>query len=374
MSDSAEKTEDPTGKKLEDARKKGQIARSRELSTTLVLIISAVMFLFVGSWIAESVFTLTRRMFILSRDETYDTTHMLAAWGDAFSTISAPVLLYMVVAMIAGIYGSIALGGYNFTWSGAKPKASKISPIQGFKRMFGTNGLVELLKSIAKVITIIGMAIAALLLFQDEALHLDMELYPGNIFHALDMLKWAFLLLVCGMIPIALIDVPYQMYKHNEEMKMTKQEVKDERKNAEGDPMVKGRIRRLQYQAASKRMMQEVPNADVVVTNPTHFSVAIKYDDNGNRAPVVIAKGADELAMHIRKIATANDVPLIPSPMLARAIFYSTEVDDEVPNALFMAVAQVLAHVYQLKAHRAGKGKRPKPLKRDLPIPPEYRR
>ena len=252
MADSSEKTEDPTGKKLEDARKKGQLARSRELSTTLVLIISAFMFLFVGGWIAESVFKLTQRMFILSRDETYDITHMFGAWGEAFSAVGPAVLLYMVVAMIAGIYGSIALGGFNFTWEGAKPKGSKMSPIQGFKRMFGMNGLVELLKSIAKVVVIIGMAIGALLFFEDEALHLDMELYPGNIFHALDMLKWAFLILVCGMIPIALIDVPYQMYKHNKEMKMTKQEVKDERKNAEGDPMVKGRIRRLQYQAATK--------------------------------------------------------------------------------------------------------------------------
>ncbi|BFT31094.1 flagellar biosynthesis protein FlhB [Alteromonas sp. D210916BOD_24] len=373
MADSSEKTEDPTGKKLEDARKKGQVARSRELSTTLVLMISAVMFLFVGEWIAESVFRLTERMFRLSRDETYDLTHMTAAWGDAFSTVSLPVIFYMVVAMLAGVVGSIALGGYNFTWEGIKPKASKISPIQGFKRMFGINGLVELIKSIAKVVLIIGMAIGVLIFFENEALHLDRELYPGNIFHALDMLKWAFLILVCAMIPVALIDVPYQMFKHNKEMKMTKQEVKDERKNAEGDPLVKGRIRRLQYQAATKRMMQEVPKADVVVTNPTHFSVAIKYDEKGIRAPVVVAKGADELAMHIRKIATANNVPLIPSPMLARAIFYSTEVDEEIPNALFMAVAQVLAHVYQLKAHRAGKGKRPKPLKRDLPIPPEYR-
>ncbi len=373
MADSSEKTEDPTGKKLEDARKKGQVARSRELSTTLVLMVSAIMFLFVGEWIAESVFRLTERMFSLSRDETYDLTHMAAAWGDAFSTVSLPVIFYMVVAMLAGVVGSIALGGYNFTWEGIKPKASKISPIQGFKRMFGINGLVELIKSIAKVVLIIGMAIGVLIFFENEALYLDRELYPGNIFHAMDMLKWAFLILVCAMIPVALIDVPYQMFKHNKEMKMTKQEVKDERKNAEGDPLVKGRIRRLQYQAATKRMMQEVPKADVVVTNPTHFSVAIKYDEKGTRAPVVVAKGADELAMHIRKIATANNVPLIPSPMLARAIFYSTEVDEEAPNALFMAVAQVLAHVYQLKAHRAGKGKRPKPLKRDLPIPPEYR-
>ncbi len=372
--DTHEKTEDPTGKKLEDARKKGQIARSRELSTALVLIASAIMFLMMGGWIAESVYKITQRMFILSRDETYDITHMFAAWGEAISAMGGPVVAFMLVTMFAGIYGSIAIGGYNFTWESVKPKGSKMNPLNGMKRIFGINGLVELIKSIAKFFVIAGMALIALLYFQDEALHLDMELYPRNLFHAFDMIEWAFLLLVCGMIPITIIDIPYQIYKHNKEMKMTKQEVKDERKNAEGDPMVKGRIRRLQYQAAAKRMMQEVPKADVVVTNPTHYSVAIKYEDSGNRAPIVVAKGTDELAMHIRKIATANDVPLIPSPMLARAIYYSTEVDDEVPNGLFMAVAQVLAHVYQLKAYRAGKGQRPKPLERNLPIPEELRR
>ncbi|RDV25081.1 flagellar biosynthesis protein FlhB [Alteromonas aestuariivivens] len=374
MADAHEKTEDPTGKKLEDARKKGQLARSRELSTTLVLIVSGLMFLLIGGVIAKAVFEMTRRAFTLSRDETYDTTHMFSAWGESLLGVGGPVLLYMIVAMIAGIYGSIALGGYNFTWESAKPKASKMSPISGFKRMFGSNGMVELFKALAKFVVIAAMALCALMYFQDEALHLDRELFPRNIFHALDMLEWAFLLLTLGMIPIALFDVPYQIYKHNKEMKMTKQEVKDERKNAEGDPQVKGRIRRLQYQAAANRMMQDVPTADVVVTNPTHFSVAIKYDENGSRAPVLVAKGTDELAMHIRKIATAHDVPLLPSPMLARAIYYSTEVDHEIPNKLFMAVAQVLAYVYQLRAYKAGKGKRPKPLKKDLPIPPELRR
>ncbi len=374
MADAHEKTEEPTSKKLEEARKKGQLARSRELSTTLVLITSAVMFLLVGGYIAKAVFEVMQRMFTLSRDETYDTTHMFSAWGEALVDVSFPVILYMIVALIAGIYGSIALGGYNFTWESASPKASKLNPLNGFKRMFGVNGLVELLKSFAKFFAIASMALLALSLFKNEALHLDMELYPRNIFHALDMLEWAFLILTLGMIPIAAIDVPYQLYKHNKEMKMTKQEVKDERKNAEGDPMVKGRIRRLQYQAAARRMMKEVPKADVVVTNPTHYSVAIKYDESGNRAPIVVAKGTDELAMHIRKIATAHDVPLLPSPMLARAIYYSTEVDHEVPQTLFMAVAQVLAYVYQLKAFKAGKGRRPKPLKKDLPIPPELRR
>jgi flagellar biosynthetic protein FlhB len=249
-----------------------------------------------------------------------------------------------------------------------------MNPVSGFKRMFGVNGMVELLKSIGKVFAIGAMTISALYIYKDEALHLDLELYPGNLFHALNMIEWAFLLLCLSLIPIAIIDVPYQLYKHNKEMKMTKQEVKDERKNSEGDPQVKGRIRRLQYEAAARRMMQQVPEADVIVTNPTHYSVALKYQDSGDMAPIVVAKGTDELAMHIRKIATAHDVPLIPSPMLARAIYYSTEVDNPIPHGLFMAVAQVLAYVYQLKRFKSGEGRRPKPLSKNLPIPPELRR
>lgn len=373
MADSSEKTEDPTGKRLQDARSKGQIARSKELSTTLVLVASSLMLLLFGSFIADSLFAIASRMFTLSRDETYDPTHMFSAWGVAITEVSTPVISFMLVTMIAGIYGSIALGGYNFTWYSAAPRFSKLNPLSGIKRMFGVNGLVELLKAFAKFIVIGAMALFALSLFQDEALHLDQEIYPLNIFHALDMIEWAFFLLTLGMIPIALFDVPYQSYKHNEQMKMTKQQVKDERKNSEGDPQVKGRIRKLQYQAAARRMMQEVPKADVVVTNPTHYSVALKYDEHGLRAPVVIAKGSDELAMHIRKIATAHDVPLIPSPMLTRAIYYTTEVDEEIPHKLFMAVAQVLAYVFQLKKYKAGKAKRPKPLNRNLPIPPDMR-
>ncbi|MDT0582851.1 flagellar biosynthesis protein FlhB [Brumicola blandensis] len=372
--DSYEKTEEPTPKKLDDARKKGQVARSRELSTALVLIFSAIAFLFVGSYIASAMFNVMQRSFMLSRDETYDKVHMFQILEMSVTESAWPVMMFMIISLIGGIYGSIALGGYNFTWKSAAPKGNRLSPVQGFKRMFGTNALVELLKGIAKVLVIGGMAYIALIIFEDEALHLDMELYPLNLFHALNMIEWAFLILCLGMIPIALIDVPYQSHKHNEEMKMTMQEVKDERKNAEGDPQVKGRIRKLQYQAAANRMMQDVPEADVIVTNPTHFSVALKYEQDGNRAPVMVAKGADELAMHIRKIANAHEVPIIESPMLARAIFYSTEPNEEIPSKLFMAVAQVLAYVYQLKAYKNGKASRPKPLKKNLPIPPELRR
>lgn len=372
--DSYEKSEEPTPKKLEDARKKGQIARSRELSTALVLVSSAIAFLFVGSFIASAMYDVMIRSFTLSRDETYDNIHMFQILEMAVTESSTPVMMFMIISLIGGVYGSIALGGYNFSWKSAAPKGNRLSPIQGFKRMFGTNALVELLKGVAKVVVIGFMAYLALYIFENEALHLDMELYPLNLFHALNMVEWAFLLLCCGMIPIALIDVPYQSFKHNKEMKMTMQEVKDERKNAEGDPQVKGRIRRLQYQASANRMMQDVPEADVIVTNPTHFSVALKYEQDGDRAPVMIAKGVDELAMHIRKIANAHDVPIVESPMLARAIYYSTEPNNEIPAKLFMAVAQVLAYVYQLKAYKKGKATRPKPMKKDLPIPPELRR
>lgn len=374
MADAHEKTEEPTSKKLEQAKEKGQIARSRELSTTLVLIASAGALILLGQSIGSALFSVMQRMFSLSRDETYDVNHMFQAWGSGMMEIAWPVLAYLIIVTIAGIYGSIALGGYNFTWESAKPKASKLNPINGLKRMFGPNGMVELLKALAKFIIVAVSTYLALRLFSAEALHLDMELYPRNVMHALELLGWAFLIICCAMIPISIFDVPYQSYKHNEEMKMTKQEVKDERKNAEGNPEVKGRIRRLQFQAAARRMMQKVPEADVIVTNPTHFAVALKYDQNGTRAPVLVAKGLDELALHIRKIAGAHGVPVVESPMLARAIYYSTEEEHEIPEKLFMAVAQVLAYVYQLKNWKKGRGKRPKPLAKELPIPHELRR
>jgi flagellar biosynthetic protein FlhB len=374
MADESDKTEDATGKKVEDSRKKGQIARSKELSTALVLVISGIGFIVMGSSIAEALFKISQRTFTLSRDETYDYNHMFQAWGLAIETISYPVLLFLTIVAIAGIYGNIALGGYNFTWESASVKASKLNPLAGLKRMFGMNGLVELLKALAKFFIVAAMAYFAMNIFYEEALHIDMELYPMNLFHAMDMVEWSFLIMCCALIPIAAFDVPYQAWKHNKEMKMSKQEVKDERKNSDGDPLVKSRIRRLQYQSAARRMMQEVPTADVVVTNPTHYSIALKYDKQGTKAPTVVAKGVDELAMHIRKIANAHEVPIIESPMLARAIYYSTEADHAIPEKLFMAVAQVLAYVYQLKAYKNGKGKRPKPLRKDLPIPPELRR
>lgn len=370
-SDSGEKTEEPTAKKLQKSREEGQLPRSKELSTALILVFSAIALLFIGEQLAKALLTIMRRAFTLSRDEVHDTAHMFQMLNSVLTELWFPMLVFLLIGIVAGIYGNIAIGGFNFSWKAAGPKASKMNPLSGFKRMFGMNGLVELLKGVAKVAVVAVSSWFALSFYQAEALTLDQELFPLNFTHALDLLAVIFLIMCCSLIPIVLIDVPYQKYKHNKELKMTKQEVKDEQKNTDGNPEIKGRIRRLQYEASQRRMMQDVPTADVVVTNPTHYSVALRYDKYGSGAPMVVAKGGDEMAMHIRTIAKANDVAILSTPPLARSIFYTTEVGDEIPEALFMAVAQVLAFVFQMQAFKQGKAPRPSPLSKKLPIPKE---
>ncbi|KAF7787080.1 flagellar biosynthetic protein FlhB [Pseudoalteromonas rubra] len=368
-----ERTEEPTDKKISDARKKGQVARSKELGTTFVLIFSAVSLLLYGPDIAKGLYNMMGRMFTLNRNETYDTTKMFSVWGDAFSEIIFPLSMFVLIIMVAGIIGNTLLGGFNFSWQAAAPKPSKMSPMKGIKRMFGPQAAVELVKSILKFVLVAGFAILLIKVFFYEILHLSIEQIPGSIMHSLEILAWMFLALSCTMIIISAIDAPYQSYNHHKQLKMTLQEVKDEYKNSEGDPQIKARIRRTQREMSQRRMMQEVPDADVVVTNPTHYSVALKYDTEKAGAPMVIAKGVDELAMQIRKIAKGNEVPIVESPVLTRSLYHTTEVGDQIPQKLFTAVAQVLAYVFQLKKFNKGRGKRPVELKKDLPIPDELK-
>ncbi|ALU44816.1 flagellar biosynthesis protein FlhB [Pseudoalteromonas rubra] len=368
-----ERTEEPTDKKISDARKKGQVARSKELGTTFVLIFSAVSLLLYGPDIAKGLYNMMGRMFTLNRNETYDTTKMFSVWGDAFSEIIFPLSMFVLIIMVAGIIGNTLLGGFNFSWQAAAPKPSKMSPMKGIKRMFGPQAAVELIKSILKFVLVAGFAILLIKVFFYEILHLSIEQIPGSIMHSLEILAWMFLALSCTMIIISAIDAPYQSYNHHKQLKMTLQEVKDEYKNSEGDPQIKARIRRTQREMSQRRMMQEVPDADVVVTNPTHYSVALKYDTEKAGAPMVIAKGVDELAMQIRKIAKGNEVPIVESPVLTRSLYHTTEVGDQIPQKLFTAVAQVLAYVFQLKKFNKGRGKRPVELRKDLPIPDELK-
>ena len=371
--DSGEKTEQPTAKKLADARKKGQIARSKDLGTLFVLVGAAVSLMLVGNSLVESLAGVMKRLFSVSRREAMDIHALYQVVSDSLSSLLVPILWIFVIIMIAAFIGNTLLGGINFSWEAMQPKASKLSPIAGFKRMFGVQAWVELLKSILKFFVVFIVAYLLLDNLFAEILALSIEAIPNNFSHSVEMLLWMFLVLACSLIIIVIIDAPYQKWNHTKQLMMTKQEVKDENKNTEGSPEIKGRIRRTQYEMSQRRMMAEVPNADVVITNPTHFSVALKYDTDGTGAPVVIAKGVDQMAIHIRTIAKEHGVEIIASPALARSLYYTTEVDDEIPEELFAAVAQVLAFVFQLNEHKKGKGKRPKRLASNLPIPEAFR-
>jgi flagellar biosynthetic protein FlhB len=298
---------------------------------------------------------------------------MFTAWGEAGKEIIGPLSGIFVFILVAGFIGNTLLGGFNFSWEAAGPKASKMSPLQGFKRMFGLQALVMLGKSILKVAVVAGVAYLLLKMFFMDIMALSLMSEPNNIESALYYLAWLFLGLCASISVIALVDAPYQKWHHTNQLKMSLQEIKDEHKNSEGSPETKGRIRRTQMQMSMKRMMQQVPTADVIVTNPTHYAVALKYDQGKFRAPAVVAKGVDEIAMHIRKIANEHKIPVIESPALARSIYYTTKLDHPIPEQLFAAVAQVLAYVYQLKMYRKGKGSRPKNLAKDLPIPSDFR-
>jgi len=368
-----ERTEEPTDKKIDESRKKGQVARSKELGTTFVLIFSAVALLMYGPAIAKGLYNIMGRGLSLNRNETYDTTKMFSVWGEMLSELFFPMAMFVFIIAIAGIVGNTILGGFNFSWQAAAPKASKMSPMKGVKRMFGPQAAVELVKSVLKFVLVAGFAILLIQIFFYEILHLSIEQVPSSIIHALEILAWMFLALSCTMIIISAIDAPYQSYNHHKQLKMTLQEVKDEYKNSEGDPQIKARIRRTQREMSQRRMMQDVPDADVIVTNPTHYSVALKYDTEKAGAPIVLAKGIDELAMQIRKIAKGNEVPIVESPILTRSLYHTTEVGDQIPDQLFTAVAQVLAYVFQLKRYQKGRGKRPTSLSKNLPIPEDMR-
>ena len=371
--ESAEKTEQPTPKKLQDAAEKGQIARSKDMGTAFVLIGSAAALLVFGKMLAMAMLDICQRMLRLNPKDIFETNSMFTAWGAAGGKLVVPLGGIFLLILIAAFVGNTLLGGFNFSWQAAAPKASKMSPMKGFKRMFGLQALVELLKSILKVVVVIGIAYLLLKVFFADIMALSLMSEPNNIESALYFLAWLFLGLCSSVSVIAVVDAPYQKWNHIKQLKMSLQEIKDEFKNSEGDPQIKARIRRTQMQMSMKRMMQEVPKADVIVTNPTHYAIALKYDQGKFRAPVVVAKGVDEVAMHIRKIGNEHKVPVIESPGLARSIFYTTQLDHPIPEQLFAAVAQVLAYVYQLNMYKKGKGSRPKTLAKELPIPDDYR-
>lgn len=368
---SQEKTEEPTAKRLQKARDDGQIPRSKELSTSLVLIVGALALWIFGGFIfkgAENIFVFN---FTLERSHLFDdkemVIHLSASALEAIVAL-APV---MIALTIAAILGPLALGGWMFSGKSLLPKLNRISPLAGFKRMFGLKSLVELLKSWAKVLVIAGCTILLFFALENSILYLNQEPDRQAIIHAMDLVMLAALSLAISTLLISVIDVPFQIYDFTKKMKMSLQEVKDEHKDTEGKPEVKQRIRRLQYEMSQRKMMQDVPEADVVITNPTHYAVALKYHSEGMEAPVLVAKGADEVAFKIREIAKAHNVPIVEAPSLARSVYTYTRIGKEIPEGLYVAIAQVLAYVYQLNQHFKGMG--PKPKQPVFPVPPDLR-
>lgn len=372
-SDSGEKTEEPTAKKLSDARKKGQIARSKDLGTMFVLVGSAFAMMVMGSALVEALSGMMKRLFSLSRRETMDVHALTSVIVSGANTIIFPMLAIFFIIMLAAFIGNTMLGGMSFSWEAMAPKANRLSPLAGFKRMFGVQAAVELLKSILKFFVVFIVAFSLLTGLFEQILGLSLEAIPTNFEHAVSMLLWMFLALALSIGIIVAIDAPYQVWNHTRQLKMTKQEIKDEFKSTEGNPEIKGRIKQTQYEMSQRRMMGEVPNSDVVITNPTHYSVALKYDPNVGGAPILVAKGIDEMAIHIRTIAKEHGVEIVQSAALARSLYYTSEVDQDIPEELYAAVAQVLAFIFQLSEHRKGRAKRPIPVAKELPIPDEFK-
>lgn len=370
-----DKTEEPTEKRKRDAREKGEIARSKELNTVSVTLAGAGGVLAFGGYLAETLLEMMRMNFSLTREIIVDERSMgaflLTSGKMAIWAVQPILILLFVMSFVA----PIVLGGFVFSGSLLQPKFSRMNPLSGIKRMFSMHALTELLKALAKFFVILVVAVAVLASDRQALLSIANEPLEQAIIHSLQVVGWSALWMSAGLLLIAAADAPFQLWQTHKKMKMTKQEVRDEYKDSEGKPEVKQRIRQLQREVSQRRMMAAVPQADVIITNPTHYAVALQYDpENGSSAPLLLAKGSDFMALKIREIGAEHNIQILESAALARAIYYSTEVEHEIPAGLYLAVAQVLAYVFQIRQYHAGKGKRPDPLKPDLPIPPDLRR
>jgi flagellar biosynthetic protein FlhB len=350
-----ERTEQPTSKRLDEARKKGQIPRSTELNAAAVLLLGGGALYFVGAHLGEQLYQMMRSGLTLTRDDMLDERLAVASFGHQVLHTFLACAPVLGITLVAALLAPIAIGGWNLSFEVLAPDFTKLNPTSGLGRMFSPRSLVELAKAFAKFLFI--AAIAACLLWNNagELMGLGAEPVAAGLSHAARLTGHAFLILAGTMGLIAAIDVPYQLWQHNQKLKMTREEIKEEMKESDGSPEMKGHIRRAQADLARRRMMQEVPKADVIVTNPTHFAVALRYDEKRMRAPIVVAKGADLIAARIREIARENNVPIFEAPPLARALHRNVEIGGEIPSNLYVAVAQVLTYIYQLKnAQRYG--------------------
>jgi flagellar biosynthesis protein FlhB len=344
-----ERTEQPSQKRLDDARRRGQVPRSRELSMAAVTLAGAAVLLFGRDQFAEACMQLMGGGLRLPRATLLDAAALPQALGASIMAGLQMLAPLWIAVVAAAVLGSVGLGGWSFSFETITPNFGKLNPIAGFGRIFGWNGLSELAKALAKFVLV---AVAAWLILKGLAPDF-LALGALTLNAALERAAWltgvSLAALAATLVLIAAADVPFQHWQYSRQLRMTKQEAKDEQKETEGRPEVRSRIRSLQRAIATRRMMADVPKADLVAMNPTHYAVALRYDAGKMKAPRVVAKGTDLIALNIRRVAEAHRVPVFEHPEFTRALYFTSEIGQEVSPRLYVAVAQVLTYIYQLK-------------------------
>lgn len=365
-----EKTEAATPRRLEKAREEGQVARSRELNTFVLLVGGVAGLWFMSGELYQTLTGLIQVGMWFDPRVAKDTAVMTGqAASSAWNAFLVLLPIFGLLVLLA-ILSSVSLGGLLFSAKALEPKFSRLNPLQGVKRMFSAQTLVELIKTLLKAAVIGGIAAMVIWSYRAEMIALMHASPTAAMVNGMRLIALCSGLIVAALVLLVLIDAPWQIYSHQKQLRMTRQDVKQEHKESEGDPYVKGRIRQQQRAMARQRMMASVPEADVIVTNPTHYAVALKYEEGNGAAPVVLAKGSGLVAARIRMVAEENKVPMLSAPPLARALYQHVDIGSEIPAELYKAVAEVLAWVFQLRSWNEGVGHEPnQPV--NLPVPPE---
>ncbi len=353
-SSSEDRTEEPTSRRLLDARKEGQIARSMELPAAAVTISAVGLIFFMGGYLVNKLSERFAAGFHFDRKLVFSSNLLPALFADELLQSFVLIIPIFILTVVVAIVSTGLTGGYNFSMQAVMPKASKLNPFSGLQRIFGPKAWVELGKAILKFVLVTGVVIAIL----NNNIHTLNLIGRMPIEPALqasgELLTKSALLITLSLLIIAMIDVPYQRWQFMKQMRMTKQQVKDEMRQSEGNPEIKGQIRRKQREMSNARMIDSVKNADVVITNPEHFAVALSYDPNGDSAPILLAKGTDEVAARIREEAQKHGIEIFQAAPLARALYFTTEIEHPVPEDLYYAVAQVIAYVFNLASITPG--------------------
>lgn len=367
-----EKTENATPKRLEKAREDGDVPRSRELATVTLLLATGLSMMMMGNHLTGALKKAFSDGLSFDRSTAFDPAQLLIGISQNIIDLLIAFMPLALVLMVVALATPALIGGWLFSGKALAPKFNRMNPLKGITKLISKNSGVELVKSILKAVLVGGVSYMVISHDIEPILALSSLPVKTGVGQVSELMQAGFLSIVSALLVIAAIDVPYQLYQHAHKLKMTKEEVRQEMKEMEGNPEIKARIRQQQREMSKRRMMSEIPNADVIITNPTHYAVAVKYKENNMRAPVVVAKGADILALKIREIGAENNIMTLEAPKLARALFAHAELESEIPEALYSAVAEVLAYVFQVRLFNQHGGLHPEmPAAGTLPVPEE---